>query len=175
MRRRSLASLAAVIAIGAAVLGFGAPASAASPPGSGWFSVPEDPFDRAAGVECDFPIHAQATVSEVYGKTTKTYPDGTPSQQVFVGPLVYRVTNTDNGKSYDANASGSAVVDYGTDGSQKWYVIGPILLNSHDGHSNLPRGIWVIDGVYTITFDASGHNVVTLISGSEDNVCDHIA
>jgi hypothetical protein len=173
MRRITTAASLFAAGLMTAVLGVANPAAAAS--NGGWVRFPTPSFDQAAGVECDFPIHAQPIIDQVYGKTTKTFPDGTPEQQIFVGPLVVRVTNTDNGHSYDADASGSAIVDYGTDGSQFWRVIGPVLLGSKAGTGNLPRGLWVVDGVYTIAFTADGHKTVTLIHGTEDNVCDHIA
>jgi hypothetical protein len=175
MHRTALASVAAAtIAIGGAVLGVASPASAASND-SGWFQVVESPYDEPAGVECDFPFHAEPIVNQVFGKTTRALSDGTPTQQIFTGPLVYRITNTDSGTYYDANASGSAVVDYGTDGSQTWHVIGPILLDSFSGKTNLPRGLWVINGIYTIEIDASHFVTVTLTIGTEDNVCNHLA
>ena len=161
--------------LAAAIPASAAPAAAGGPPGNGWFQVVETAFDRPAGVECAFPIHAEPTVNQVFGKTTRTYPDGTPAQQIFTGPLVFRVTNTDNGKYYDADASGSAVVDYATDTTQTWHVIGPILLNSRAGRTNLPLGLWVVNGIYRLVIDPTPHVTVTLVVGTEDNVCDHIA
>jgi hypothetical protein len=171
MRRRIML----VVAVLVAAVGFAVPANAAASPGNDWFRVPNPPFDVAAGVECAFGVHAVSIVDQVYGKTLQSYPDGTPEQQIFVGPLVVRVTNTDNGRFYDANVSGSAIVHYGSDGSQTWDVVGPVLLNVRAGRSNLAQGIWVVNGVYQLVFPASGQNAVHLVRGTELNVCDKIS
>ncbi|HEY2792450.1 MAG TPA: hypothetical protein VGJ28_08850 [Micromonosporaceae bacterium] len=171
MRRLIVLAAATLLA----VVGFAVPANAAAPSGGGWFRVPNPPFDVAAGVECAFPIHAVAIVDQVYGKTLQSYPDGSPEQQAFVGPLVVRVTNTDNNRSYDANASGSAIVHYGTDGSQTWDVVGPVLLNVKAGRSNLAQGIWIVNGIYQLVFPATGPNSVHLVRGTELNVCNKIS
>jgi hypothetical protein len=166
---------AAVAAAALSTLVFTPTSAVASTPGDGWFRAIQGPFADAAGQECDFPVSGANTVDQVYGKTTQTFPDGTPKQQIFAGPLIYTVTNTDNGRSHIADASGTAVIDYAADGSQVWYVVGPVILNARTGRTNLPRGIWVVNGIYTLAFDASGHGTVTLIHGTEHNVCTDIS
>jgi hypothetical protein len=141
----------------------------------GWVRVPSPPFTIPAGVLCDFAIHGDPLVDEVVKKVLDTYPDGSPKREAYKGALVYRVTNTSNGKSYDADASGSAILDYHSDGSQTWYVIGPVLAGFREGHGNLPRGLYVIDGLYTLQISSTRDLTVTLLVGTEDNVCAHIA
>src|SRR5262249_41754574 len=58
-------------------------------------------------------------------------PDGSPKEESAMGPLVRRVTNFGNGRSTDVDASDKAIFDFGQDGS------------------NLPRGLYQIDGVST--------------------------
>jgi len=177
---RTAALVLAIAATVTAVTGAAAPASAATRsssaagPGAGWVRAPQPAFDAAAGVDCDAPIHAQPLVDEVYGKTLAGYPDGTPKRVVYAGPLTVRVTNTDTGAYDDVNASGTAVVDFGTDGSQVWNVVGPVLIGAKANSGNIPRGMWVVDGVYRIAFSATGTKTLTMWHGSMDNVCTHI-
>ncbi len=178
----SAAALSAATPASAAALSFGPPAlSVALPvpatsllPG-GWTPAPSDPFDRDAGVLCDFGVHVQPISDQVMKRTLATYPDGSPRSEVYVGELIDRVTNTSNGRFFDADASGSAVITYGTDGSQTWYVLGPVLVGARAGSGNIPRGLWVIDGVYRLVIDANNTKTLTMISGSLDDVCARIA
>jgi hypothetical protein len=119
-------------------------------------------------------VHADPIVNDVWIKTLDTFPDGSPRLQIATGPLVYRVTDTANGKSYDADAGGSALFRFESDGSQTWLVAGPIIVFSRPGRTNLPVGIWVVDGDYTVDSQA-GHDTIILIHGTEDSVCDRIA
>jgi hypothetical protein len=141
-------------------------------PSSGWTPAPTPPLDQAAGVTCDFPIHAQPVVDHVVTKVLASYPDGSIKRDAFKGALIVRVTNTLTGAYYDADASGSAVVDHATDGAQTWYVAGPVLAGFHDGRGNRPRGLYVIDGVYRLEISSTGYTTLTL--GRLDDVCDRI-
>jgi hypothetical protein len=143
------------------------------PSPSGWTPAPTPPFDRAAGEVCDFPIHGVAIVDHVVTEVLTSYPDGTIKRDAFKGPLIIRVTNTLTGKYFDADASGSAIVDHATDGAQTWYVAGPIMANFREGAGNLPRGLYLIDGLYRLVITADHHLTLTL--GHTDNVCDHLA
>lgn len=153
-----------------------APASASTPAtvGTGWEPAPTAPFDQAAGVRCDAPIHSEPIVDEVVRKVLATHPDGSPSAVAYKGDLVIRVTNTATGAFYDADAGGSAIVDYRTDGSQRWHAVGPVLLGVGEHNGNLPRGQHLINGVYTLDISADGYRTLHMIHGSTDNVCTHI-
>jgi hypothetical protein len=140
----------------------------------GWEPAPTPPFDQAAGVTCDFPIHAAPVKDDVVTKVLQRYPDGSIHRDAFKGALIVRVTNQETGGHYDADASGSAVVDHAVDGAQTWYVIGPVLLGVREGQANSPRGLWVINGVYRLVIGPDGHRTLTMVSGSLDNVCDHL-
>jgi hypothetical protein len=142
------------------------------PSTTGWTPAPTPPLDRAAGVLCAFPVHAEPIVDHVVTKVLASYPDGSIKRDAFKGPLIVRVTNTSNGRFYDADASGSAIVDHAADGAQTWYVAGPILAGFRAGVGNLPRGLYVIDGLYRLVITADGHLTLTL--GHTDNVCEHI-
>jgi hypothetical protein len=141
---------------------------------SGWEPAPTPPFDRAAGVVCDVAIHAEPTIDETVRKTLTSYPDGTVKSEAYTGRLVIRVTNTGTGTYYDADVSGSAVVTHAPDGAQTWYAVGPVLLGVPAGRGNLPRGLYVVDGVYRLQISPTGYKTVTLLHGSELNVCDRL-
>jgi len=143
--------------------------------GSGWVPAPTPPFDRAAGVLCDFAIHVEATVDEVVTKVLQTYPDGSIRRDAFKGALILRVTNTSTGAYYDADASGSAVVDHRPDGSTTWYVVGPVLVGARGTGGNIPRGLYVIDGVYKLDISGTGAETLTMVRGRTDDVCARIA
>lgn len=141
----------------------------------GWVPAPSSPFDREAGVLCDFPVHGEPIVDEVRKRTLVANPDGTPRSELWVGRLVIRVTNTATGASVDSDASGSAVITYGADGSQFWAVAGPTQIGFRAGGGNLPRGLYRLDGVYTLAFDAAGTKTYTpILHATQDNICTHI-
>ncbi|WP_107645002.1 hypothetical protein, partial [Streptomyces sp. Ru87] len=171
--RRTLVALLAL----APVLLAAAPASAAGPvataSGAGWEPAPPTPpSDYAAGERCDFPVHGEPVVDEVVQRVLETHPDGSPKRVAYKGDLVVRVTNTDTGAAYDADASGTAVVDYRTDGSQFWSVLGPVLANFRENGGDLPRGLYILDGLYTLDIDATGYKDLTMLHGTHDNICD---
>src|SRR4051794_4598961 len=174
MRRWILAPLVTVLLlISGATTASAAPSTADS--GSGWVPAPSAPFDRAAGVLCDFPVHGTPIVDEVRKRTLQTNPDGTVRSELYVGRLVVRVTNTETGAFYDADASGDAVIVYAADGgSSTWYVHGPVLVGFRAGTGNLPRGLYLIDGIYRLTFAPDGYKTLTLLHGSTDNLCTHL-
>jgi hypothetical protein len=169
--------LVALVAIAALTVPTAASAST-NTGGDGWVRVPAGPFDRPAGVLCDFPIHVEPIVDEVVMKVLETYPDGTSKAEAYKGALIDRVTNTATGASTDVDASGSAIIAYQPGGTfamnSTWYVIGPVLVGFRDGTGNLPRGLYRINGVYTIAFSDTGFKTVNMLIGSEHNVCTDI-
>jgi hypothetical protein len=142
--------------------------------GGGWDPAPTAPFDVGAGLRCDFPVHGEPVVDRVVQHVLDTYPDGSVKHVVYKGDLVLRVTNTDTGAFYDADASGSALVEYRTDGSQFWAVHGPVLIGVGEGKGNLPRGLYIVDGVYTMNIGADGYKAVHLLRGTTDDLCARI-
>ncbi|MFI6120633.1 hypothetical protein ACIBCU_12360 [Streptomyces sp. NPDC051064] len=162
-------ALLAATTLGAVVLGT-SPASGAD----GWEPAPTPPYDLPAGARCDVPVHTEPVVDEVVQRVLDRRPDGSPSRVAYRGDLVVRVTNTDTGAFYDADVSGSAIVDHHADGSQKWYVVGPVLAGVGENAGNLARGLYVLDGVYTMDISATGYKSVRLVHGSADDVCARI-
>ncbi|MFJ8749416.1 hypothetical protein ACIREO_08785 [Streptomyces sp. NPDC102441] len=147
-----------------------APASASD----GWEPAPTPPYDLPAGARCDVPVHTEPVVDEVVQRVLARRADGSPSRIAYRGDLVVRVTNTDTGAFHDADVSGSAIVDHHADGSQKWHVIGPVLAGVGENAGNLARGLYVLDGVYTMDISATGYKSVHLVHGSADDLCSRI-
>jgi hypothetical protein len=174
---RTLLCLAA--AASAAVLMFSAaPASAASSADGEWVPAPSTPFDQAAGVTCDFPIHAEPVVDKVVMQVLATYPDGSSKREIYDGALIIRVTNTATGASVEADASGTAVIDYKPGGSfannSTWHVSGPVLVGFREGGGNLPRGLYLLNGIFKLTFSDTGFKTVDFHVGGADNLCDDL-
>jgi hypothetical protein len=175
MRRSILVVLAAT----AVLLGAAAPAVAATvapqrtgiPVNRPWVPLPSAPFDLAAGAYCAFGVHAEPTVDEVRTKTIEEYPDGSPKRQLATGALMFLMTNTETGASTIADAGGSAIFDFFPDGSRTWHVIGPVLAAFRDGASNIPRGVWTINGIYDVNFSTTNFKTVTIFHGGVHDVC----
>ncbi|MBA4865442.1 hypothetical protein H1V43_29715 [Streptomyces sp. PSKA54] len=174
MRRTSVALLALATVLLGAVPASAVSADTGGGTGKGWEPAPSAPWDVTAGVRCDFPVHGEPVVDEVVQRVLDTYPDGSAKRVAYKGDLVVRVTNTGTGASYDADASGTAVVDYRTDGSQFWSVRGPVLVGVGENGGNLPRGLYIIDGVYTLDIGSTGYKTVTMASGTQDDLCARI-
>ncbi|MFE9697019.1 hypothetical protein [Streptomyces sp. NPDC006270] len=156
------------------MLGSG-PASAAPaaspPPAPGWEPAPSAPWDVAAGERCAFAVHGEPIVDEVVRRELPSPAEGV-TRDAYRGDLVVRVTNKETGAHYDADVSGSALVDVYASGAQYWRVAGPVLVGVGDG--NLGRGMYVVDGVYTIGISPTGTKTVSGPVVATDSVCAHI-
>ncbi|MGW1880918.1 hypothetical protein [Streptomyces sp. NPDC001970] len=168
--RRTIVALSAL----AAVLFASAPAAATTLTPPGWEPAPSAPWNVPAGARCDFPVHGEPVVDEVVRRVLERRPDGSAKRVAYKGDLVVRVTNTDTGAFYDADASGTAVVEYRVDGSQRWAVLGPVLVGFREGGGTLARGLYIIDGAYTMEISATGYKSVTMAHGTTDDLCARI-
>lgn len=138
--------LSAVVAGVLMALTLSVPTQAAEPGGSGWVHIPSPPFDYQAGLPCDFAVHGDPIVDKVFYRTVTTNPDGTVRTEAAVGPLIYRLTNVSTGASANGDSSSSALITHHDDGALTYRLRGPLLVAIRDGHSNLPGGLYVIDG-----------------------------
>jgi hypothetical protein len=165
--RRTVLALSVLLAVLVVTPGV----AAAAPSGDGWQPAPSAPWDRAAGVLCDFPVHAEPISDHVRFRTLTT----APRRELYAGELIVRVTNTATGRYYDADASGSALVTYNADGGSSWQVAGPTLIGFRSGGGTLPRGLWRLNGLYRIDFDAAGYKTVTTVAGHHEDVCTRLS
>ncbi|MEV0457773.1 hypothetical protein [Catellatospora methionotrophica] len=169
MRRAVMASVVMV----AALLAGAVPAQAAAQTGGhgGWVPAPSAAFEQPAGARCDFAIRSEPIRDEVRQLVLETNADGTPKRVVYAGDLIVKFTNLATGVSAEVDASGTALVDYHTDGSMTWYVVGPVIFGFRDDGSTLPRGMWLIDGVYTLAFSPTFQKTLTMVHGTTTNLC----
>ena len=187
MRRWVHIVIAATVLVGTGAGATAAQAAPVSPPpnvlsaagahhDSEWVAVPVPPFERAAGVVCDFAVKGEPIVADLHKRTLQTNPDGTVRSELWVGPLVYRVTNESTGAQTTLDGSSSGVIVYNADGSQNWYLSGPLGLAVAAGAGNLPRGLYQIDSPhYSLAISATGYKTLNLKRGTVDNICPRIA
>ncbi|MGW1297989.1 hypothetical protein [Streptomyces sp. NPDC002533] len=153
-----------------------APATAAPPTtptsqGSGWEPAPSAPWDVPAGERCAFAVHGEPIVDEVVSRELPPPAEGV-TRTAYKGDLVIRVTNKETGAHYDADVSGTALVDAYASGAQFWRVLGPVLVGVGEG--NLPRGLYVVDGAYTIDISPTGTKTVAGPAVRTDSLCARI-
>ncbi|SCF69012.1 hypothetical protein [Streptomyces sp. Cmuel-A718b] len=149
-----------------------APATAApTSQGSGWEPAPSAPWDVPAGERCTFPVHGEPIVDEVVRRELPPPADGV-TRTAYKGDLVIRVTNKETGAHYDADVSGTALVDVYASGAQFWRVLGPVLVGVGEG--NLARGLYVVDGAYTIGIGPDGTKTVAGPAVRTDSICARI-
>jgi hypothetical protein len=175
VRRIIMAGLTLVTAALVASAPTPALAEPASGAQGGWVPAPQAAFDLPAGARCDFAVHSEPIVDEVRKLVLATYPDGSPKRELYEGDLILEITNTETGATTRADASGTAMVEYATDGSMIWYVTGPVLLGFRENAGTLPRGLWIVDGVFIVEFSPDLVNkTITMIHGTTHNVCEDI-
>ncbi|MGV9806413.1 hypothetical protein [Micromonospora chersina] len=168
--KMSVAVASVVAAIVATLPGTASAASGDTAPGA-WEPAPQAAFELPAGARCDFAVRVDPIVDEVRKLTLATYPDGSPERELFTGALTDRVTNLETGATSTADASGTALVVYGTDGSMTWYVTGPVLLGFRENGGSLPKGLWIVDGQFTVEFTPTFEKTITMLHGTTHNVC----
>jgi hypothetical protein len=164
-------SLILALAVAATLIATAGPAAAAPGAKGGWVPAPTPPFDIAAGAVCDFAIHGEAVVDRVVTKVVATYPDGSKKLELAKGALILRITDVENGTVRLEDGSGSGVFRYLPDGTFTLDVVGPLLIGFRSGASNVPRGLYALNGIYRIVFRPTGFRQLTMIHGTARNVC----
>jgi hypothetical protein len=167
------ASMAAAVTGFALVTGFAAPAWASSP--SPWQPVHEQPFTQPAGAVCPFALHGDIVTDHVLVRTLQTYPDGSPREQEFAGPLVITFTNLSTGASVERNLTGIAYFFYEPDGTIEGHGLGHIAIGIHTVNTSPPPGEYVITGSYTFVLRPDGTRDFTVQGGTVENLCDTLA
>ncbi|MGW4461750.1 hypothetical protein [Micromonospora sp. NBC_01796] len=165
-------------AIAAALLVATVPATASAAPAGtgggwpgGWVPAPQEAFEMPAGARCDFAVRVQPVVDEVRKLVLAVYPDGSPKRELYTGALINEITNLETGATSTADASGTSLVEYATDGSMTWYVTGPVLLGFRENAGSLPRGLWIVDGVFMVEFTPTFDKTITMAHGTTHDVC----
>ncbi|WP_418958770.1 hypothetical protein [Streptomyces tritici] len=157
-----------------ALLALTAPARAADATTEEWVPAPTPSYSFPAGTRCDFPVRTEPVVDEVVRRTIRSYEDDSPMLVAYKGALVVRVTNAETGAYVDADAGGRALIDFRPDDSQYWRVSGPILAGFGENTGTLPRGLYTLDGAYTLEISPTGHKTLTMAHGTTENLCERI-
>jgi hypothetical protein len=193
MRFRPIA--AGLAAVMAAALGVPAAASAATGPvppvsygpnpgheappagpaaGAGsipWKPYRTKPWHDAPGKVCAFGVNANPVRDHEQFRTLSRYPDGTPREQEFRGPLFVRYTNAKTGKSVVGNLSGYGWFWYPVGGGIDAFVASHIGLTVPVGNPGFPAGEWIISGRSMVIVDSTGAKNVVLIHATTENIC----
>ena len=175
--RRAVAAIAAALGLaGAGSLVSAESASADSP----WTPYVEQSsfVVPAARSTCGFDVREDVVSQAEEYRTTATWPDGSPREQVWRGDLTIRFTNLASGASIVRDLGGTGVYVFNPDGSPASLTSqhGPFAATMPPG-STPDTGIYVLSGHDTgVTFEADGTRSFTLgPAGSAENLCTTLA
>jgi hypothetical protein len=164
-----------VLAIGLLAIVPFTPALAADHPQQlpGWQPAPFSDFTLPAGSYCPFALQINILENDAIVATTKSFPDGTAEQQVYMGPQLIRLSNAETGKSTVTYIDGILVYDYATDGSFKLTALGKNMAAFRIGVDGYAPGFYFIDGYHLIQYPANFANARQMLSaiGVETNYC----
>lgn len=121
----------------------------------GWEPAPFSSFTLAAGTFCPFTIQVDILRNDAIGAITKSFPDGTPEQQVLMGPQLIRLINVETGRSTETFLDGIQIFDYEGDGSFTLTNIGKNMVAFLDG-DNFPAGFYFVDGYNVVQYTPTG-------------------
>jgi hypothetical protein len=111
-----------------------------------------------AGTRCPFGLRGEVLRDRELIRTLSTHPDGSPDLEEIIGPLVFRLTNTETGRSVVRNLSGTGLLDHGTDGSFVLYLVG--------GHFGAGLAPGDPGGPAWLYFTGTGHALAQAADGS---------
>lgn len=176
---RRLAATTAALLAATPLIGLGTAPATAGEAASPWTPYrSSDVTVTAARSTCAFDVRISVVADDEEYRTTATYPDGTPQEQLFRGTLIERYTNLSTGASAVRDLSATAVFAYDPDGSAASLTSlkGPFGATMPAG-STPATGLFVLTGKGTkVTFNSDGTRSFTLgRHGSAENVCAALA
>lgn len=160
-----------------------APASATASKGdrqarpSPWQAVPDGPFTYPAGQVCPFELRGDVVEDGDWTSTFERYPDGRPRRQVVVGPLVFRVSNVETGRSVVRNFGGTTEVLLREDGATVYKAIGAIGVGIYEERDPHPpaAGFYLASGYTVLEIEADGTHRVPEATGPWENLCETLS
>jgi hypothetical protein len=172
LRRVLLAAGATVTAAGlAGGLAIASSPSGGSPPGA-WQDYRSAPFTYAAGEVCSFGVHGDIVKDEERVRNLLTYPDGTPQEQEFTGPLFVRFSNQSSGKSVVRDLSGTGWFFYTPAGALQYgHGFEHMSLSIHKVNTSPAPGEYYLSGEFDFAINADKTRDFTLEHGSAENLC----
>ena len=167
--RKQIATSAA--ALGLLLAGVPAMAHADTQSDDGWIPITDTNIDHPAGSACVFDVHEDIVQAAEEYRIASTYPDGTPLETDFRGPLVVRYTNESTGASVERDLSGTAQRYTLPDKTNLWISQEHFGLTVHPGDPYHAAGIYDLNGpaVFEITPD---HYRIVLATTQVENICD---
>jgi hypothetical protein len=164
----------ALAALGTAVVLAAAPAAAASASpalsgDSGWKPFQTPPFTVPAGEACSFELHGEIMYDHEFTRVLKTFPDGTPKVQDWVGPLGVVFSNVETGKTARRDASGTLRATHDGAGNTTFVFYGngiaPIFAGSRS------PGIYLVSGHHVMIANPDGTRAFTKNQGPVEDMC----
>lgn len=162
------AGLAGGLAIASSTSGGG------SPPGP-WQDFRSAPFTDAAGEVCAFAVHGDIVKDEEQVRNLLTYPDGTPQEQQFRGPLFIRFTNESTGKSVVRDLTGTGWFFFTPTGALQFgHGFQHMSLGIHKANAGMTPapGEYYLSGTFDFAINADGTRNFTIERGSAENLCE---
>lgn len=173
MRKRILgAAVAAGLSVAAFPTAASASASAGTPADStgGWTPVPYTARDYAAGDVCSFELKMDFPTQGVEQRIVATYPDGSPRQTDFRGPLIARYTNAATGAHVDEDLSGKGTLYNFPDKSRLWVIPDNVGLTVHAGDPYHAQGEYVLSQGSVVAISPTGQ-IAILYQNKVTDVC----
>ena len=176
LRRVLLTAGATLAAAGlAGGLAIASSPSGGSPPGA-WQKFRSAPFTDAAGAVCSFAVHGDIVKDREQVRNLLTYPDGTPQEQQFRGPLVIRFTNESTGRSVVRDLSGTGWFFYTPAGALQYgHGFQHMSLGIHTVNTSPAPGEYYLSGTFDFAINADGTRNFTVEHGSAENLCETLA
>jgi hypothetical protein len=157
------------LAVSAGMLVMAFPAAASADTG-GWTPVTYGPRAFTAGDVCSFGLTETIVTQGVEEKVVATYPDGTPLQTDFRGPLIARYTNTTTGAYVDEDLSGDGTLYNLPDKSSLWDIPDNFGVAIHAGDPYHAQGMYVLAGQSVVSVSPT-HQIAILYQTKIIDVC----
>lgn len=162
----------ATAAAGLLMVAAPAAARAATPSnGGGWQPITETNTEYPAGAVCSFPLSNDVVRQAEEYRVASTYPDGTPLETDFRGPLVVRYTNEATGAFVERDLSGTAQRYSLPDHSSLWVSQAHFGLTVHPGDPYHAAGLYVLTGPAVFAVNPS-HQPIIISRTSVEDICD---
>ncbi|MBR7839315.1 hypothetical protein KDL01_39005 [Actinospica durhamensis] len=136
----------------------------------GWQTYTNANYLIPAGTACTFGVQNDVVQQDEQYRVVSTYPDGTPLETDWRGPLVVSYTNVNTGKSIIEDLSGTAQFYASPDGSGTWVSQDHFGLTIAPGNPYHAAGLYVLTGPAVFTVSAAG-TVDILAQDQSADIC----
>ncbi len=137
----------------------------------GWQPIHESNRQYPAGTVCSFALDLVVVSQAEEYRVIRTYPDGSPLETAYRGPLVVQYTNEATGASVVRDLSGTAQLYSLPDQSHLWVSQQHFGLTVHAGDPYHAAGEFVLTGPSVFTVSPTGQPAIIAEHQVED-ICD---